>query len=206
VTCPSGWSCKTYTCYTSGGGGGGGAPAEITPKPISAGGTGVFGYTDPLLSIVNVSVTVNRSVTYAKITVSKSTISPGSVAIGAPGYVYQYITITKTGINDSDITHVKIVFKVEKSWIAANNIDSSSIKMYKYIDGSWVAQPTTKIGEDSAYIYFEATSTGLSYFAVSATKRTTLTFWQVVTYIDNYYAGQITFWTLLNYISNYYSG
>lgn len=207
VICPSRWSCTSYTCYSpGGGGGGGGTSAEITPKPISAGGTGVFGYTDPTLSIVNVSVTVNRTVTYAKVNVAKSTMQPASFAIGAPGIVYQYLTITKTNINDSDITNVKIVFKVEKSWITANNIDSSSIKMYRYVDGSWVAQPTTKIGEDSTYIYFEATSTGLSYFVISATKKTGLTFWQVVTYIDNYYAGQITFWTLLDYISNYYSG
>jgi PGF-pre-PGF domain-containing protein len=169
-------SCATTTTtLAGGGGGGGGSPSEITPKPISPGESGLFEYNDSTLSIVNVSVTVNKTVTYAKINTVKSITQPPTIAIGAPGIIYQYLTITKTNIDDSEITNVKFTFKVEKSWITANNVDPNTIVVYRYVDSIWVALPTTRIGEDATYYYFEAISPGLSVFAVSGQRITAAT-------------------------------
>ncbi|MGQ9788793.1 MAG: PGF-pre-PGF domain-containing protein [Candidatus Hadarchaeaceae archaeon] len=98
-----------------------------------------------------------------------------------PGIVYRFIEITKENIADADISSVEVSFEVEKSWISANNLDPRMVALYRYNSGTWMALPTMKTGEDATYVFFQATSPGLSYFAimgnvvVSSTPTTTTT-------------------------------
>jgi len=183
--CASGATCTVaQTCYSPGGGGGGvgGGTTTTTLPPvieganipnISAGGTGQASFTN--LPITDISIESKNNVTNVRITITKTDAQPGTVAIGAPGQVYAYLSIDKTNITDSDITAVKIKFKVEKSWIANNNIDVSQIALYRYVNGEWTKLPTVKLSEDSTYIYFESTSPGLSVFAITGQQLATTT-------------------------------
>lgn len=165
------------TTTSSGGEGGAGAglgtttttlPAvvqEANIPNISAGGTGKVSFTN--IPITDIAIEVKNAVQNVKITIIKTDAQPATVAIASPGQTYAYLSIDKANINDSDITNVKIKFKVEKSWISSNNIDITKIALYRYSDGQWTKLPTVKLSEDSTYIYFEATSPGLSAFAIS---------------------------------------
>jgi len=187
-TCQSSACSSTTTTTVSGGGGGGGGGAVTTttttaaattttiPIPqkeetqtienISKGETGDFNFNQTV--ITNIEVEASDTVTNPQITISQSSSQPATITIGAPNMVYGYLTITKTNLADSDISNVKIKFKVAKTWLSVNNIDESTIVLSRYSLGSWASLETTKTSDDGTYVYFEATSPGLSVFAITA--------------------------------------
>ncbi len=81
--------------------------------------------------------------------------------------VYQYVRIDEDGITNNDIASAKILFTVPKEWIGANNI--IEVNLFRY-DGAWEKLEIREIQNDSENMYYEATSEGLSYFAVSGIK------------------------------------
>jgi PGF-pre-PGF domain-containing protein len=82
------------------------------------------------------------------------------------GISYRYFQISASG----EIKGAKIEFKVEKSWISENEIDESTIKLYKYSEG-WVELPTSKSGEDENFSYFKSTAHGFSIFVIVGKKK-----------------------------------
>lgn len=172
--CTGGTCTELQTCYIPGGGGGGGggyttvlASETATISPLSD-ETGIFNFTkSDTLKINSVSLTVNGTISPAQVTVSESSLPSGAnAAIGVDGIVYKYLEIT-TNVPKGEIEEIKIDFKIEKSWFTANGVDVSSITMKRLVNGEWVSLPTVKTGEDSTYFYFEATSPGLSVFAIT---------------------------------------
>lgn len=151
-------------------------PPIVEAESVNSIPNGTSGnFTFQTLPITEVLVTVNDTVSNVQLSISETSTAPATVAIGAPGFTYAYLTITKTNITDKNISNVKIDFKIEKSWIVANGIDISTIALYRFVDGSWVALPTVKLSEDATYVYFEAESPGLSVFAITGQKVTTTT-------------------------------
>jgi len=82
------------------------------------------------------------------------------------GAVYKYIEITKINAVDSDFSLIKIRFKVPKTWITTNNIDSLKVSLYRYSSG-WDKLVTTRTSSDSTYYYYEAISPGFSTFSIA---------------------------------------
>jgi len=180
----------TATTTTIGGGGGGAAATTTTVigtttttlppvvesetvQSIPNGTTGNFSFEK--VPVTEVLIDVNKTVSNAQVTITQSSTSPADITISAPGYTYAYLTVTKTNVADAAVSKVKIRFKVEKSWISANNIDASTISLNRYVSGSWVTLTTAKLSEDATYVYFEAESPGLSVFAVSGQKKAVIT-------------------------------
>jgi PGF-pre-PGF domain-containing protein len=125
-------------------------------------------------AITELEISVLNTVENVRITVQELVDRPGEIAIAAPGAIYRYLEIIKENITDNDIGSVTITFKVEKAWIEGENIDENTITLKRYNpeNGGWVSLPTAKVSEDATYVYFSATSPGLSYFAVSGTAMT----------------------------------
>lgn len=87
----------------------------------------------------------------------------------APGQIYQQMNIWvgKVGfVVPENVNDLKVNFKVEKKWLEENNIETDTVKLYRYADSSWKALPTTTAGEDESYIYFESQTPGFSPFAI----------------------------------------
>jgi len=70
----------------------------------------------------------------------------------------------------SNIADATVVFIVERSWITENNIDESSIALYRYSDDTWHELVTRKIAEDANNLQFESETPGFSQFAVTGKK------------------------------------
>lgn len=189
--CTNGCVATTTTTTTtavaapSGGGGGGGGGGGAAPGPIptaseasiipsiSAGGTGSVPFTVPNLVITGIDITVTNSVNNVQITVTRQSSAPATVpafAVGGTGAIHSYLIIEKKGVQDSDITNVKIKFKVEKSWLSSNGVDKSTIVLSRFNNGVWNDLPTFITGEDSTYVYFESISPGLSVFVITGQK------------------------------------
>jgi PGF-pre-PGF domain-containing protein len=87
----------------------------------------------------------------------------------APGKIYQQMNIWvgKVGfVVPENVNDLKVNFKVEKKWLEENNIETDTVKLYRYADSSWKVLPTTTAGEDESYIYFESQTPGFSPFAI----------------------------------------
>ena len=74
--------------------------------------------------------------------------------------------------NSENILNATINFKVEKSWIQENNVDPSSIVLYKYDDEKkeWVKLPVNLANEDDQSLHFTANVPGYSSFVITGTK------------------------------------
>ncbi len=68
---------------------------------------------------------------------------------------------------EKNIRDPVIGFKVDRSWVSQNNIDESSITMYRFNEGQWVPLNTTKKSEDVDHLFFEAQTPGFSPFAIT---------------------------------------
>lgn len=147
---------------------------ESSSETISApaGGSASASMEGTPVTKVTVSASPEREITGSlKVQVLKK-LPAGLVTVSAPETVYQYLNIPNANIAPGDVEKVTIEFKVERAWVASENIDEGTIALCRY-DAStdeWTTLPTEKIGEDADYLYFSAESPGLSVFAITGSK------------------------------------
>jgi PGF-pre-PGF domain-containing protein len=88
--------------------------------------------------------------------------------------VYKYLDIklisNETFIDEEEISSLEFNFKVEKTWIADNEIDKSTVKLIRYHDGVWQNLSTHLTEENETCIFYTAASPGFSTFAVVGSK------------------------------------
>jgi PGF-pre-PGF domain-containing protein len=88
--------------------------------------------------------------------------------------IYKYLDIklssNDTFIDEEEISSLEFNFKVEKTWIADNEIDKSTVKLIRYHDGVWQNLSTTLTDENETCISYTAASPGFSTFAVVGSK------------------------------------
>ena len=73
------------------------------------------------------------------------------------GDIYRYINIF-SGVKQDGI---KIKFKVSNGWLSGG-----TVSLLRWQDGVWKDLPTSIIGSDQRYTYYEAQSGGFSHFAI----------------------------------------
>jgi len=82
-----------------------------------------------------------------------------------------YLDITMksnaTVILDDDIQSLTISFKVSLDWFDNNDIDKDKVTLLRYHNDEWQTLTTTMTSEDDSFAYFEATTTGMSTFAIA---------------------------------------
>ncbi len=179
--CTSGASCSGGGGGDGGGGGGGGGGGSGSTSSDStvtttltgvAGSTSVIAINNAGIGVTLLSIGFTSTVSNGEVTVMGSV--PATTINSAVGILigatYQYLKINTQNIDASTISQVSISFKVTKAWIASKGITSADINLFRYIGTQWVKLPTTKTSEDSTYVYYTATSPGLSYFAVGTDK------------------------------------
>lgn len=66
------------------------------------------------------------------------------------------------------VENAAVDFKVEKTWLIENDLDSSTIILNMYEGGKWIEVPVTITGEDSRYVYFKAEVSEYSTFAITS--------------------------------------
>ncbi|MEM5771961.1 MAG: NosD domain-containing protein [Candidatus Aenigmatarchaeota archaeon] len=138
---------------------------------ISPGQSITYNFSLPKLDITDIILTFANSASGISINVNQL-LEPPTGIITPSGKVYAYITIDKTNFKDSDISSVTIKFRIPISWLNENNIDENSIKLYKYENGEWKELPTSILSRDDKYIYYSATSQGLSIYSISGQVKT----------------------------------
>ncbi|MGP8330355.1 MAG: PGF-pre-PGF domain-containing protein, partial [Methanosarcinaceae archaeon] len=90
------------------------------------------------------------------------------------GEIYQQINVlvgSSGYATERNIANPVIGFKVARSWIVANNIDVSKIRLNRYSDENWNPLATNLIKEDADYLHFESVTPGFSPFAITAEEK-----------------------------------
>ena len=158
------------------------AIVNLTIDTITAGETKNISLKEYGLPIEEIKITATNNVTNVKIKVEKLTQKPANITKPPSEKIYIYLNIEEN-INESDIASFTIKFKVEKTWITNNNIDKNMILLMRYHNGSWQELPTTLVKEDETYVYYEATVTGFSIFAIAVKEKIKISPFSWIIYI-----------------------
>ncbi|MEE8401405.1 MAG: PGF-pre-PGF domain-containing protein [Candidatus Hydrothermarchaeaceae archaeon] len=135
---------------------------------ISKGSTGKVSIPDTAnVPFSELAIKVLSRVTNVELTVYKLSEKPADISLDISGKTQSYIQIDESNIKDTDIDSVTISFKVPVGWILGNGIDKSSVVLNRYSLGKWTKLTTKKDSEDKDYVYYNATSPGLSVFGIS---------------------------------------
>jgi len=109
---------------------------------------------------------VSELVTNVKFSVEQ----PETPTIAKEGKIFKYFNIEKTNIENSQFAFVYINFRVPKTWLTEQMLDSEKISLFRYTENSWEELPTTFSSEDADNVYYESESAGLSLFAIGEKK------------------------------------
>ncbi|MCL7413629.1 MAG: PGF-pre-PGF domain-containing protein [ANME-2 cluster archaeon] len=164
----------------SGNGGGGGATSgeafeniictETDREYVNKGSTIIYRYELEcnIAEYINFIALSSSGDIAAKVEILKSTSS--LVEEAPPGIVFRNLNVWVGNYGwatEKNIRDPVIGFKVDRVWVSLNNIDESSITMYRFYQGQWVPLNTTKKSEDAGHIFLEAHTPGFSSFAIS---------------------------------------
>jgi len=142
---------------------------EKEKEAIKAGEERTIELDDEYLTNITIKAKEDKDVEFTNIYVN---VSKELSISHPPGIVYRYLNITADNLTGSvDVDWLKLNFRVNKSWIAANadnNTTAISLFWYDYINGSWAEQNTTEIGEGDSKVYYTAIKTSFGTFAICA--------------------------------------
>jgi len=142
--------------------------ATITVPSIAAGKSATVDIAKTEdLAFRKVVVSVKNSVNNIQVTVTKLADKPATITQEISGKVYHYVQVDKN-VSDADVNQTAIRFEVEKSWISANNINKSTITLFRHENNAWNKLQTTELSDDANNILYEAISPGLSVFAIAS--------------------------------------
>jgi len=149
TTTETGKITKSYTSITPE------TPKTITSTDLVGSGT----------KLTEVYFEVAQRATDVEISISGLSGQPSNTG-SISGVAYNFISIDKKNLDDSNVKNAKIKFKVEKSWLTQNGIDYNTLALYRYANGQWNKLTTQQTSSDADNYYFESTTPGFSYFAV----------------------------------------
>ncbi len=121
----------------------------------------------PLISILNVTVSFSGFVAYVP-RIETRTVECGlhEDVIYVFEHPYQCLDVS-TNIRASDMNNATVRFRVSNSWISQNNINTSTIKLVRSLDGNRRQDLLTwEVDRDGEYTYFHALTYGFSVFMI----------------------------------------
>jgi PGF-pre-PGF domain-containing protein len=152
---------------SGGGGGGGGGTSQQTGlsyyfSEINPGSSVIINISKDI-RLMRIEISVISKANFVTITINNLSGKPSNVSVLANAY--KYFEIKHQNIQNV-LKIAKIKFKVAKTWISMNSIDSDKVYLYRYTT-DWIKLVTIKLNEDVDYVYYEAETPGFSFFAIS---------------------------------------
>jgi len=139
------------------------------------------------IAITQVQFTNNKPVSNANLVITNLRSTPDlSRSISEEVFMYFDTTTEKL----SDISDLRIHFKVPVSWLEQRGINEDNIVLYHYY-GGWNELMTAKKSADDSYLHYYAAASGFGYFAIS-TKLNPQNY-DMQQYIDDFYSGKSSY-------------
>jgi PGF-pre-PGF domain-containing protein len=167
-----------------GGGGGGGGAGVISPEPFSnieffeireeyLGANVPISYifTAQDLDISEVLITPIKNFGLTSVRLEKLKDLSNIAGVTKPlGIVYRYYNIwsVKELESGKGFKDAFIGFKVDRSWLAENNLDEGSVSLIIWDGSAWFTLKTAPTNLDEQFVYYVAKTNALSIFAIVA--------------------------------------
>lgn len=144
---------------------------ERSDLPIYRNVTTFYRFTHVKNPVMFVNITGNTSMDI--ITTLTEVLNGTSTLVKTPpeGLVYKNINIrvgTPGFATSRNIKEALIKFRVENSWMSANNVISSDIVLVKWNGNSWIELETNVLSKDDTDTFFEGKTITFSPFAIIA--------------------------------------
>jgi len=162
------------------GGGGAGVTSGEDPKNIEKRETRdefltkdtpvSYKFVTPEIPVREIIITANLNAGLTSVQVELLKNTSKLVTQAAPGIVFKNVNIwvgTAGFATPKNIKEAIIKFRVENSWMSANNVQAGDISMLRW-DTTWSRIETKEISKDANHTYFEAKTNAFSPFAISA--------------------------------------
>ena len=141
--------------------------ANVTIYTISSGSTkNITILKTEDMAVRKLSIKTKNKVSDAKITITKLQSLPSTVSYEPSAMVYNYLSIEKQNVTDSDFERIIIRFAVTKQWVSDNEIDYRNIRLYRWSNNAWSELTTNYTSNDSTEYFYEASTPGFSTFAI----------------------------------------
>ncbi|VVB50578.1 Uncharacterised protein [uncultured archaeon] len=144
---------------------------EKCELPIYRNVTTFYSFTHVKNPVMFVNITGNTSMDI--ITALAQVLKGTSTLVKTPpeGLVYKNVNIwvgTPGFATSRNIKEASIKFRVENSWMSANNVTSSDIVFVKWNGNSWIELETNVLSKDDTNTFFEGKTITFSPFAIIA--------------------------------------
>ena len=144
---------------------------EKSELPIYRNVTTFYSFTHVKNPVMFVNITGNTSMDI--ITALVQVLKGTSTLVKTPpeGLVYKNVNIwvgTPGFATSRNIKEASIKFRVENSWMSANNVTSSDIVLVKWNGNSWIELETNVLSKDDTNTFFEGKTITFSPFAITA--------------------------------------
>ncbi|MCX9025581.1 MAG: PGF-pre-PGF domain-containing protein [Candidatus Methanoperedens sp.] len=141
--------------------------SEMIGKDLAAGKFVTYNFSKNQDIVYEVSVIgkENENDIGMKIEILKDTSK--QVTEAAPGLVYRNVNI----ISGTEMISENVIkFKVNDSWLLENDLNSSDIRLMKWVDNKWMTLETGVLFNKDGYTHFTAKSTTFSIYAITGIK------------------------------------
>ncbi len=123
------------------------------------------------IAFTQLHFTIKEKVEDVTFNVQKKNSVPNSYNLS--GILYQYVLVGKSGLENSDIYNIGIMFRVTKKWADENNINKTSVSLFRY-NNAWNKQESEFYLEDDTFYYYNSSVNGFSYFAIVGFEKQTI--------------------------------
>ncbi len=104
------------------------------------------------------------------VSVSISPLPNSSTSVPAPeDMVYRYLNVSSGKLDSSTLSRIDLVVPVNRSWI--RGVNESSIRLNILEDSGWKTLETRRYREEERTVLYTASTSSISYFAVTAESR-----------------------------------
>jgi PGF-pre-PGF domain-containing protein len=143
-------------------------PEDSTPFIRSVDNVISAGVQGPSENVAVGGLKINVSENVSDVVITTLPLEPEDLPANVPLPAENSCELFQVDTNIPDlIENAEIGIKVDQDWIAANNLEDSSITLEHCVDGVWTELPTTITGEDENYLYCSAQTPSFSVFAVT---------------------------------------
>jgi len=115
-------------------------------------------------------IKVNAKKTINNLEVRMGEFAPGiePTSVKPRGQVFKYMEITANQNLSDSVDSLTFSFTVPLEWIGFQGATPQDVKLYRFVNNNWVQLQTRYVKQEGTEAHYEATTPGLSYFAITS--------------------------------------
>jgi len=144
---------------------------------VQKGSPTVFTFSNESNPVINITILTRTTIGDVSTIVQVLRHAPQSVESVPAGVVERYFSVyvgQAEDVTEDTIENATIEFRVPRAWLDSYDIDRSTVRLGRYVNGDWNSLVAELLGEDNAFVYFRTETPGLSSFVVTGRARQTV--------------------------------